>query len=241
MLFKITTAGLAATAMANWAQIQTDVSSILTNHTMMYNLAVSASGNGDDADRALTQSDMAHISEYGCWCFFESTERGKGQPIDDIDAQCKQLQDGYFCAVQDAVDIGEVCTPWEIIYNSSIGIGLGAITVENVVTECNAANPGDQCANAACKIEGWFVVGFLRKIVTGSIVNQDYRHSNGFVQDDMCPLSGNGIKSEKSCCGEHPMRFPFKNYDGARDCCDGHTFNTNLYTCCADGTVKISC
>lgn len=242
MLFKL--APLAFTlCQASWETIQTNVDFVLHNNSLLIDFAMSLAENyGVATDRALTQADMSMLNMYGCWCYFEDDHgKGRGQPIDELDAQCKILQDGYYCAIQDAADLGQSCTPWEVIYNSAIGIGIGSISIPNVIAECDTANPSDGCGNAACKIEGYFVVGFLQKILTGSQINQDYRHLNGFDKMAMCPISGNGLKSEKSCCGDHPKRFPFKNYGGNRECCQGHTFNTNLYTCCADGTVKMSC
>lgn len=38
-------------------------------------------------------------SPYGCWCYFgDDHGKGIGGPIDQIDAMCKKLHDGYTCA-----------------------------------------------------------------------------------------------------------------------------------------------
>ena len=84
--------------------------------------------------------------------------------------------------------------------------------------------------------------------VTGGEVAQENRHSQGFDPEDLCKVgngstsaNGNGDKmiSEKLCCNEYPVRFPFKTYGGARECCVDATYDTNLYACCADGVVRI--
>ena len=51
-------------------------------------------------DRAITASDMALVNEYGCWCYFQDDHhKGRGQPVDALDHLCKQLHDGYTCAI----------------------------------------------------------------------------------------------------------------------------------------------
>ena len=46
--------------------------------------------------------------------------------------------------------------------------------------------------------------------------------------------------SSVSCCGEYPNRFPYRP-DNSRGCCHGKTYNTDLWKCCEDGTVKVEC
>jgi len=195
-------------------------------------------------DKALTQADMGLISDYGCWCFFETSHgKGRGRPIDDIDAMCKTLHDGYECIMDDAQNEGiDNCIPWEITYNSAFGGGLpGGMSQETLITECDNVNGGpDTCASRTCKVEGWFVQQYFLWSLSGGQIDESNRHDNGFDQSVECPIS-TGLKSEKACCGFYPIRFPFKTYDGSRDCCQMKTFNTNLYQCCDDGRVKMSC
>jgi len=219
---------VAQCVMASWDQMLNDYNALVP--------FLNATGN-----RALTQDQMNNINQYGCWCYFEGDHgQGRGVPVDEIDAQCKVLHDGYYCAISDAELRGETCVPWEVTYDSAIGIGLGGIDLSNVRQECTDTNT-DLCARDACMIEGYFVGEFVLKVLDGVPVDQDKRHVNGFEKIADCPISGNGMKSEKSCCGDQPLRFPFKTYDGARMCCHGHTYNTNLYQCCDDGTTKMSC
>jgi hypothetical protein len=185
---------------------------------------------------------MGLLSDYGCWCFFESAHgKGKGKPVDEIDSYCKTLHDGYECILADAADAGIDCVPWEVPYNSAFGSGIPTgLTMEGLSQECDNNNSPNTCAAWTCKVEGWFVQQYFLYSTAGGIINSAFRHANGFDQDSGCPIS-TGVQSEKSCCGSYPLRFPFKTYDGARDCCQTHTFNTNLFQCCPDGHVKMVC
>lgn len=201
-------------------------------------------GYVESADRAITQSDMGLLNDYGCWCFFESNHgNGKGKPVDELDTFCKTLHDGYECIITDAADQGQECVPWEIPYNSAFGTGIPTgLTMQGLSDECDTNNPSNSCAQWTCKVEGWFVQQFFLYSANGGVINAAYRHENGFDNGPNagCPIS-EGHQSEKSCCGNYPQRFPFKTYDGARDCCETHTFNTNLFQCCPDGRVKMVC
>lgn len=196
----------------------------------------------EQGDKALTQADMGLLSNYGCWCFFETAHgKGKGKPVDEIDSFCKTLHDGYECILADANDAGVDCVPWEVSYNSAFGSGIpGGLTLAGLAAECDVQNTPDTCQAWTCKVEGWFVQQYFLYSTSGGLINAANRHENGFDQDVGCPIS-TGIQSEKACCGSYPLRFPYKTYDGARDCCSSHTFNTNLFVCCADGHVRMTC
>jgi len=193
-------------------------------------------------ERALLQSDMGLISEYGCWCYFEGDHgSGRGHPVDEIDTFCKTLHDGYTCIIMDSEDQGTPCVPWEISYNSAVSTGVvTGMNMENLITECDNQNAPDTCESWTCRVEGWFVVQWIQYTMAGNGIKHENRHANGFDKETECPISV-GIKSEKLCCGSYPERFPYKTYNGARDCCFSHTFNTNLYVCCDDGKVRMTC
>jgi len=195
------------------------------------------------AERALLQNDMGLFNQYGCWCYFEGDHgSGRGHPVDELDEFCKTLHDGYSCIIMDAADMNMDCgLPWTISYNSAFGSGIPTgLTMDGLKQECDAQNNADTCEAWTCKVEGWFVQQYFLYAASGGIINPNYRHANGYNPKASCPIS-NGIQSEKACCGEYPIRFPFKTYNGARDCCYSHTFNTNLYQCCSDGHVRMTC
>lgn len=229
MISKITTASLlAAVAMAGFDQIQGDVTSMLQNSSMrQFTGAI-----GDQ---------VAKLNEYGCWCYFYNDHgRGKGQPVDETDGFCKTLHEGYECAMRDAEDEGNSCTPWEVSYVS------GTNQVEGVAAACATNNAGDNCAIAACTVEGFFVETIFAFAFSGSQADFDsFEHAKGFDAgtDAGCPVKKGtpGTSSEKGCCGAYPHRYPFKTLDGERACCGTRTYNTNILKCCGNGQVKTNC
>jgi len=61
-------------------------------------------------NQQISQS-VENLNEYGCWCYFyDNVGRGKGNPVDEIDAMCKVLGEGYECAMRDSEDEGLDCT-----------------------------------------------------------------------------------------------------------------------------------
>jgi len=201
-----------------------------------------ADGTDGPGDKTITQADMGLINEYGCWCYFQSDHsKGRSGPVDEIDTLCKRLHDGYTCAIMDSTDLGNACVPWEINYNSATGAGMiFSMDISTIRNECDVQNPDIGCPNWVCKIEGYFIQQLVLYFTHGGSINHQHRHENGFQPSLDCPIS-TGVDSEKACCDEYPLRFPYKTYDGARDCCFTHTFNTEMYSCCDDGTVKMSC
>lgn len=224
-------ASVAGVAVADFAQMANDLKTY-TNSSM---------------DRTISQMDMDMLNHYGCWCFFES-ETGRGHPLDQLDGLCKRLRDGYLCAAMDAAAEGFECVAWEVVYNSATGAGLGGnMDITDIRSECDAQNPFDDsnkdtmaCPNWACKIEGYFVQQVFLAFTHGALIDPALMERNGFNQHEECPITV-GIKSEKECCNEHPLRFPFKTYGGNRDCCVDKTFNTQFLSCCGDGSVQTTC
>ena len=219
---------LPSIALADFTQMSTDFSD-----------AVSAFSQAN-GDRTITQSDMALINEYGCWCYFQNDHhKGKGQPTDGIDSLCKRLHDGYTCAMIDAQAMGDTCVPWEVTYQSATGAGLAiSMDLNTIRTECDNQNPNtNDCVNWACKIEGYFVQQLLFFFVQGGQIDQNSMHSNNFDPNVRCPVS-QGTKSERECCDQQPLRFPFKTY-GDRQCCVNRTYDVNIFQCCADGSLAI--
>merc|ERR1711881_208751 len=37
----------------------------------------------------------------------------------------------------------------------------------------------------------------------------------------------------QACCGDYPMRYPYRHRNGMTQCCGSATYNSNLH-CCAD-------
>lgn len=191
--------------------------------------------------RLFTGSSLAAVNQlngYGCWCyFFDDFGRGKGPPVDEMDAFCKTLHDGYECAIRDTEDEGEECIPYEIGYTAAVGG-----TIDNLLTKCTDVNPGDNCAIRACAVEGLFVENSFALALSGAAVDYaSFGHSNGFDPSVSCPTKKGTGPPQKSCCGTYPSRYPFKTLDGGRECCGSRTFNTAVLNCCNDFTVKANC
>ena len=62
----------------------------------------------------LLVATMDFISNYGCWCRFDSYPlRGSGTPQSEVDNLCKQLHEQYHCLEM------EDCIPWETNYDAN--------------------------------------------------------------------------------------------------------------------------
>lgn len=198
----------------------------------------SLSSNVPSELRALTGASMGLLNNYGCWCHFEdNVGKGKGHPVDVLDRMCQQLHQGYECIEMDMDDLGSPCNPWTEPYVEVAGFNLSE---QDVVIQCETNNPIGSCAAQACKVEGWFVQSYLAFVLQGGAIDGSKRHDNGFDMNIECPVS-NGVKSDKQCCGVYPSRFTFKNYSGARECCGTATYNTLMFSCCSDLTIRAQC
>jgi len=127
-----------------------------------------------------------YLKPYGCWCnFAEDSESnmltyGRGEPIDEWDSLCKQLQQQYECASIDAEVRGETCNPWEVDFSLDdwqtsetaskyhFGIDPWAWTVAPVddVMQFGVTDPlwrcrviDNKCQTDVCIAEYWFLVG----------------------------------------------------------------------------------
>lgn len=63
-------------------------------------------------------NDLQHSLQYGCWCNFRENpylQRGYGEPVDDFDVNCKQLEENYICCSEEAYNDSnkDNCNPWE--------------------------------------------------------------------------------------------------------------------------------
>jgi hypothetical protein len=204
---------------------------------MQDSLTQMANSTGSNRDlTAMMGPTLQNINEYGCWCYFEENHgKGKSQPVNEIDAFCKTLHQGYDCAMIDAEEAGTTCVPWEVTY-----LAANQGNVDVLVNLCNLQNT-DDCAIRACIIEGKFVADIFQAFFGGLQLDMSAKHTNGFEVDTQCPTkSGSGF-SEKSCCGLYPYRSPFKTYDGNRACCQSRTYDVNVLTCCDDGKARLSC
>lgn len=198
-------------------------------------------GGAGDKYRAFTgwiESSIEKLDSYGCWCYFSTYGLGKGKPLSEIDNFCKQLHDGYECAMIESETETASCVPWSTDYVSGYSVG-----VDLLYDECRLRNLGDQCAINACTIEGNFVLSMFDSVVGNigiDVINENYLHAEGFDPTENC-LTQPSIWSERSCCGDYPLRRPYKTFNGERQCCGYNTFDATLYTCCEDDVIRLVC
>ena len=117
-----------------------------------------------------------------------------------------------------------------------------------ILNACETANGGANCASRACAVE----LGFLRdwwtlqqQFYVGTLDNEvgKYKHisAGGTFDPESSCMKIPGDVSEKRCCGNYPLRFPYRTLDGSRSCCGDTTFNNQVHECCAGNTISISC
>merc|ERR1711887_431000 len=64
-------------------------------------------------NRNLLTTNIANVNKYGCWCYFDDdVGNGRGDPVDLVDQECRNLHRGYECAIADIPG----CTPWQVTY-----------------------------------------------------------------------------------------------------------------------------
>jgi len=182
-----------------------------------------------------------NINGYGCWCYFaESFGKGKSHPVDEMDAYCKALHEGYECVMIDhekeADENTPECVPWEEFY---VPAAVGE--TDDIVDQCTDRNAEyGNCSVRSCIVESQFVTSVFRHMISGGALNTEYNHNEGFDVEESCPTTP-GQTSEKDCCGFYPYRHPFKTYGGQRECCGAKTFDVSILKCCANGKVRVNC
>lgn len=188
------------------------------------------------------QLNLDEIDGYGCWCYFnEDVGKGRSHPIDEVDALCRLLSQGYECAMHDSEEeTGQVCTPWTQAYDS--GMSIAAAETFDIVGDCETRNPDDVCAARSCMVESYFLLNMVQLVFSTlgsgeSVVDNDLKHVNGFVIKENCPIQKSEA-SAKGCCGEYPDRFAYREADGNRSCCGSSTYNTRKFKCCPGEILK---
>lgn len=224
---------------------------------LLKDLAATQSGDPSDAATRTLSAGWANsmvesIDGYGCWCYFENDHgKGKGHAKNDVDAQCKILHDGYSCIFMDAEDEKvDGCVPWLVEYVEPTGLGWWAKTgddegMKNALRkDCVKKNKkGDNswCAQKACIVEGYFSINLFNLLTSGVKYDQNLLHKRGrFDPTEECAVI-KGPAAERECCGEYPIRFPYKYMPGKRECCGSATYNAEFLQCCDDKHAAITC
>lgn len=179
---------------------------------------------------------IGSIENYGCWCNFEENWRkGRAEPLDIFDAECRTLMKNYDCIYHDAFEetgIDNTCIPYEIRYNEPLQLS-DATTDQEIKNVCETENVGNDCKIRTCISESTFVRN-LQRLNENHNQTPEYSHThNSFDFDAQCPQPVFNL-GEKKCCGKYPQRFPYKDDSGDLECCGNRTYNTLLHTCCSE-------
>lgn len=169
---------------------------------------------------------------YGCWCIAHGENpllAKRGLPADTIDSVCKDHALCYECA---RMDYGHTCDPtqhgYEVIGNMDLVTGKKFLS-------CGSNT--DVCKKSLCMCDKMLAEGLVR---TFDSWDEKYHiSSSGFDGQSECelpePIHDWGELDQ--CCGEYPLRAPYRSDNGNRQCCVDKTYHTYYLECC-DNEVK---
>lgn len=201
--------------------------------------------------------DWNNIHQYGCWCNFETFQKGHGTPVDLFDTHCKALHDNYLCAVEQSTD---TCQPDKDDYQVGLTHTIishavvlkimgdhegAAATMDQIYGFCDQQNSGNDCLAAACKAEARFIFDvqpdispiWLPPSYEKESTKLEFMHENGF-DTGTCDRSQGSV--EASCCGKVPAASRY-NQHGGRECCQtsGKLFSAINQCCGPEGIANV--
>merc|ERR1712226_896842 len=190
---------------------------------------------------------LEKIENYGCHCIFGfDWKRGRSKPQNSVDYACKDLTNCYKCIKMDnTVDVNQVtndiekCDPasTEFIYPD-----LNKAENDGIYASCLEVNNGNICKTRLCACDTKFTINLIDQFFSGLELDMALKHTgpdSKFFKDH-CPASNNLVIPQKECCGDYPMRFPYRA-DNGRACCSGKTFLTDVHFCCDGGLSLHQC
>jgi len=203
------------------------------------------------------------INGYGCWCYLDDTWRDQnqvlinrpsilahGKVVNDLDASCRDLINSYKCIEMDAEANGITdCDAQAVEYNPYNFLFGGDLS-----QDCINQNPGNECAQNACIVEGaWTLryIGYIGNLAPSITTHPDYdaqyvhtSKGGSFDPEVGCPGIPNPVGSDKECCGDHALlsRHPYRLYSGftTRSCCGGNVINNEIEQCCNNSPLDIN-
>lgn len=170
---------------------------------------------------------QSKYANYGCYCsphqeqMSDALWLGKGEPVDEIDATCKQLWFGYKCLVKDH---GDYCDSsksysWEITEDGEI----------------HCVDYKGTCKGDLCRLD----LEFTKKIKSMSeLWIPDFHMDYGFDRKTDC--KGSTKYKDESLKIDGYARPPKPNPE-TKCCGQGlkrHIFNPERLQCCNDGSTK---
>lgn len=160
----------------------------------------------------------AHLVQYGCWCFPRGQLiMGYGQPVDDIDATCRNHQLCLNCIGLD--------TDYECDGNMQAYRVFGQIYQNGRRLVCR--DPPGSCSWLACQCD----VNMVTTIILASL--RAYKPKFWRYNPAQCAAYDRAHAAPPDqCCGKYPERYPYHSDD--KQCCKGKLFNPSYKECCAD-------
>ena len=132
--------------------------------------------------------------------------RGWGQPVNELDAACREFQQCQRCLTIDyqQENSDKKCD------TSGFPISqiLSAITFTDSETICKKRHRFSECSFQKCRCEAIFYRKILKLFFKNSIDNK-YQHEGGkFQPKNTCKPVVTG-RTEWKCCGRYPDRKPY--------------------------------
>lgn len=163
---------------------------------------------------------------YGCWCIAHGENpllAKRGLPADQIDSVCKDHALCYECA---RMDYGHTCDPTQVGYQVT---GMKDLVSNHRFLSCENT---DVCEQSLCQCDKMLAEGLVR---TYDQWDEQYHIStSGFDGRAQCelpePIHDWGELDQ--CCGEYPLRAPYRSDNGNRQCCVDKTYHTYYLECC---------
>lgn len=196
---------------------------------------------------------------YGCYCLAALHEqegnlapKGKGQPVDTIDAACKIQQDCYWCAQNVDQNVKESCDQnaryhYNLTYDSADpdNVDLRGIDCLDPWFDGDGGNKKTHCKRAICECDRGLAYR-LREAEADYNVNNHKLWGAPKFDDSVCtngcsdPGNCGGQGTRDECCGDYEdwgLKFPYSTQNGDRACCGRKTYNTGMFECCAGDVI----
>merc|ERR1712226_363082 len=159
--------------------------------------------------------------------FGSEWKKARGEPVNEVDELCMDLNMCYRCIAMDAEDEGETCSPGYQNYT----IPARKDTLSKGITHaCFEANHGTSCAQRPCCCDTQLTDGIINLFFEGVSFDTQYQHEQGFEPHQNCnpnlsgPSCAESSDCELQCCGSYPNRYTFKA--GRKQCCGENTYNS---------------
>lgn len=186
------------------------------------------------ARKNVVLTPMGKLQDYGCWCLFNAKHgKGKGTPVDAVDAVCKNLHHMHECIL---LDFDGTCDP----YNTKFQVDVRISSNFDLEYDCEKLN-GNDCQVATCYSMTHFTSGLIVDAFLEGVAPDYNNYGSGkAVTNGECDVEPFPGDREKICCGSYvynsrrPVRYTI---DNERACCPGEegkfkTFLPEFNQCC---------